>query len=246
MTMTAKQWRDLATGACELLGDSWRVAGTGHRSILVQDGVGWWLQFVGYENTRAGRLIAYSAFLGRPLGALQTGDKSGVISDHYVLPGDERPRMSAALLTPEGVAEWARAVARHQFTTVGDLHEELRNLDRLKIEWDAIEPFRNVNLQWLVALRIICGSRGPLELVADIDAVLADPTCDGYESWARAGAQVSSRREFFTELRGPVANGERERVQELVVKARAENLNYFAIPEEIIEPVLLPEPMVRQ
>lgn len=91
MRMSARDWRSVITEAATLLDDTWHIIGTGRRTYLLRTPVEWWVQHLSYENTSAGRLIGYQAFLGRPLAALQTGDK-GVTSSDYILPGEPQPR----------------------------------------------------------------------------------------------------------------------------------------------------------
>ena len=91
MGIGARGWRELAVGAVEVLGESWVLAGRGGSTRIVRAPVGWRLQFVGYEDTRLGRLIGYNSYLCLPPRASQLGDSPNASSDHYVMPGESFP-----------------------------------------------------------------------------------------------------------------------------------------------------------
>jgi len=59
MGMSAREWDSLVREAQRIAGDEWTVVGRNRRAYLLRLPVGWRVQFVYYENTSAGRLVAY-------------------------------------------------------------------------------------------------------------------------------------------------------------------------------------------
>ncbi|WP_439030887.1 hypothetical protein [Gordonia terrae] len=154
MALSARDWRSVITEAATLLDDTWHIIGTGRRTYLLRTPVEWWVQYLSYENTSAGRLIGYQAFLGRPLAALQSGDK-GVTSSDYILPGEPRIRVPAHTFTPTGIAEFARAVTDTHYQPATDLHAELRRAE------ETLEFRRSKGQEWIYAgPGVRCGGRG--------------------------------------------------------------------------------------
>ncbi|WP_338837695.1 hypothetical protein [Gordonia polyisoprenivorans] len=247
MGIGARGWRELAVGAAEILGEEWVLAGKGASTRLVRAPVGWWLQFVGYEDTRLGRLIAYNTFLGRPPHASQTGDAHGVSSEHFIVSGENRPRYSEELGSPEAVAEWVTAVTRERLDlTPANLADDLSEMEVVKARREAHGQFlfEGPALQLLVSMRVVCGSRARDELVSDIDAVLADPFLERYKPYASTRKNPRTYQEYFTALRGAVASGDRGAVESVIREARTDSLRLLGVPDEAIGDVVFPEPQV--
>ncbi|WP_338836334.1 hypothetical protein [Gordonia polyisoprenivorans] len=242
----ARGWRELAVGAAEILGEEWVLAGKGASTRLVRAPVGWWLQFIGYEDTRLGRLIAYNTFLGRPPQASQSGDGPPTISDHFVMPGEQQPRWFDTLDGAGGVAQWAQAVDTEVFNAIASVQEELESLEAVKVRREAAGQFlfEGPSLQRLVSMRVVCGSRSRDELVSDIDAVLAEPFVDGYPPYASTRKNPRTYQEYFTALRGAVASGDRGAVETVIREARTDSLRLLGVPDEAIGDVVFPEPQV--
>ncbi|WP_338837698.1 hypothetical protein [Gordonia polyisoprenivorans] len=244
MGIGAQRWRELAVGAAEVLGEEWVLAGKGASTRLIRAPVGWWLQFVGYEDTRLGRLIAYHTFLGRPPHASQTGDAHGVSSEHFIVSGENRPRFFEELSSPEAVAEWVTAVTRERLDlTPANLADDLSEMEVVKARREAHGQFlfEGPALQLLVSMRVVCGSRSRDELVSDIDAVLAEPFVDGYPPYASTRKNPRTYQEYFTALRDAVAGGDRGAVESVVREARIDSLRLLGVPDEAIGDVVFPE-----
>ncbi|WLP88534.1 hypothetical protein [Gordonia sp. NB41Y] len=245
MGITAKQWRELAIGAAEVLGDEWVVAGKGASTRLVRVKVGWWLQFVGYENTRLGRLVAPISFLGRPPCATEMGDK-GAVSDRFVMPGEDRARKFEHLQTPDALAEWIWTVTRERSDQVPELREELTRLEARKVDIgdDPVLRFAGRSLQYLVSLRVVCGSRSREEFVADIDEILGDKFLEGHGMLASTRKEPRTYQAYFTALRDAVAGGDRGVVETVIDDARQDALRLLGVADDAIGDVVFPEPMV--
>lgn len=246
MGIGAQRWRELAVGAAEVLGEEWVLAGKGASTRLVRAPVGWWLQFVGYEDTRLGRLVGYRTFLGRPPQATESGDGPPAISDHFVMPGEQRPRRFDTLGLAEGVAQWAQAVDTEVFMSITSVREELELLETAKVQREAAGQFlfEAASLQRLVSMRVVCGSRSRDELVSDIDSVLADPFLERYKPYASTRKNPRTYQEYFTALRDAVASGDRGAVESVVREARIDSLRLLGVPDEAIGDVVFPESQV--
>lgn len=247
MGIGAKGWRELAVGAVEVLGESWVLAGRGGSTRIVRAPVGWRLQFVGYEDTRLGRLIGYNACLCLPPKASQSGDSPNAISDHYVMPGESYHRRFEEIASPAGVAEWATAVADNVFDTAGTLGEELARIEEVRTRREAanMEPLSGTSsLRRLVALRVVCGTRSQRELVADIDDVLADPRLETYPPLASTRKEPRTYGEFFGRLREAVADGDRGVVESVIDEARRDSLRLLGVPDSAVADVVFPQPEV--
>ncbi|WHU48641.1 hypothetical protein QNM97_06490 [Gordonia sp. L191] len=237
----------MASGAAEILGEEWVLAGKGASTRLVRAPVGWWLQFVGYEDTRLGRLIAYNTFLGRPPQASQSGDGPPTISDHFIMPNDSYPRSFEDMQTPQMVAEWVTAVTHECFSRrTNDLPVQMNELEDVRVSWESsdIDPFEGAALQWLVSMRVVCGSRSRDDLIDDIDAVLADPFLEASKPYASTRKNPRTYQEYFTALRGAVASGDRGAVESVVREARTDSLRLLGVPDAAIGDVVFPEPQV--
>lgn len=247
MGIGAKSWRELAIGAADLLGDGWVMTGKGASTRLVRAPVGWWWQFVGYEDTALGRLIAYNSFLGRPPHASQTGETWGTTSERFVVPGEERRRRFEDLASPAGVADWATAVSVSQLDLApAHIPDALAHLEAIHANNLAhgLDPFDGPSLQRLVAMRAVCGTRSREELVADIDTVLADPSLEHYQPYASTRRHPRTNRDYFTALREAAATGDRDTMHSVIGDARLDSLHLLEVPDHAISEPVFPEPAV--
>ncbi|MFT4395381.1 hypothetical protein ACLTEW_10645 [Gordonia lacunae] len=244
--MSARDWRSLITEAATLLDDTWHIIGTGRRTYLLRTPVEWWVQFLSYENTAVGRLIGYQAFLGCPVSISQTGDR-GVSGDSYIMPGEPRRRLARDLLTPTGIADFARAVTDTHYHPVTDLHAELHRSE------ETLEFRRSKGQEWiyegslrqrLVALRVVCASRTRAELIDDVQWVLDDPACDSHPTLSSPKGTARAASAFFTDVRDALINDDRAQVEHLITTARAETLTIIGVPDHHIAPLVFPPPLV--
>lgn len=244
--MSVKQWRETAAEAAELLGPSWHVVGRGRRTVLMRENIGWWVQYINYETTTLGELNAFGGFLGRPLSASQQGDR-GANTRTFLYPGETSRRRYPERFKPEDVATFATAVTETVFDPVQDFSRELAHSEgqyRQWVERDKVERiYRGVTRSLLVSLRVVCASRPREQLAQDVQWVIDDPWCNDFSLETRRGKPSMTRREFFGQMLPMIESGDRAGVEELIRASRLEMLRLLDVPDDLIGPLVFPEPL---
>lgn len=243
--MSVKQWRDTAAEAAELLGPSWHLVGRGRRTVLMRENIGWWVQYIEYETTTLGELNAVGGFLGRPLSGSQQGDR-GANTRTFLYRGETNIRRYLARFSHDEVAVFASAVSETVFDPVLDLGHELQGAERRFGQWvkrgEMESIYRGPTRSLLVGLRVVCASRPREQLAEDVRWVLDDPLCDYFSLETRRG-KAGSRRAFFGQMLPMIESGDRAGVEELIRASRLEMLRLLDVSDDLIEPLVFPEPL---
>lgn len=244
MGMSAREWDSLVREAQRIAGDEWTVVGRNRKAYLMRLPVGWWVQFIYYENTSAGRLVAYQEILSRPLTSYQLG--VGGIVDYRI------PEFRAREVTPDNpelISEFAETVTGIVYRPMWDVKAELaRSENQYRKNCDAGRKeriYRGVTRQDLVAQRILCRSRALPDLRADVQWVLDDPEVGERIRGDRSadfGEQATI--DYWRAVAARLEAADSDGLNELLLAQRRKSLLGLGLSEDLIGTPDFPEPEV--
>ncbi len=226
MTVSVREWKALVEGAIKILGEPWEAVGSGRSLYLTKGGCdGWWASHIKLYPSSVGDLVAYNAFLGRPLESLLTGD-NGRTSANIKIDGTER--WSSEWFTPEALAMFTLAADDQIFSKNPAPADELVDIEKSLVRWTAAGEreaiFKGANRQLLVVLRVMCASRPLEDLIEDVDWVLADRGIAVAPTISTKIGRGPSIQDFFTELRSLLVADDWAGIEQLIRSNRAELL----------------------
>lgn len=250
MGMSVKEWKNVAEGAVELLGDDWHLVGKGRDLYLVPAPIGWWYQYVYYENTSTGQLKAYSQFLGQQLTRAAYGDH-GTQARNIFIRDRTRPDNPVILrIDAQTTTEWASEVdekvfAPYRGAAVTDKWAaELAKSDRDEQRWaarpDPDEPAGEEYVVRYAVIQAMCGAKTRDELVAALDWSIRNARAEPDPNWRLTDRDPIA---YLQAIRDTVAAGDRAGFEQVVLTNRRDELLGVGVPENLIGPVDFPEPL---
>jgi len=244
--MSAKEWKVVAEGAVEILGKDWVTVGKGRDLFLVPVPIGWWYQYLSYENTSIGRLAATTQFTGQPLQYLLYGDHG--MESNRVFIRDHGGRGVISRIDPESTASWTKAVydrvfAPYRGSSLADKWStELAQCDRYEGLWDTWVDLPEDNAVRVPVFQVMCGSKPRAGLLATIDRALAS-----LRVHKEPDRRLTDRDpvEYLEAIRTTVAAGDRLGFEAVVLENRVHELTGVGVSESLIGPVEFPSPRIR-
>ena len=244
MGMSAKDWDALIREAGDLAGGNWSVVGKGRRAYLLRTPVRWWAQFIRYENTSTGLLVAYQGLLSYPLPRTECG-MDGITQGHLRDP-DLRKSFAG---NPGLVAAFAEAatdlVYREKWSEKGALEISERYF-RKNCEAGIMETiYQGFSRQLLVAQRVLCRSRPQPDLQSDVQWVLDDPQV-GERIWDDRSADFGKQAtiDYWRAVADRLDAADSDGLNELLLAQRRKTLLGLGLSEDLIGTPDLPEPEV--
>ncbi|GAB08299.1 hypothetical protein GOARA_007_00020 [Gordonia araii NBRC 100433] len=247
MGMSAKEWEAVAEGAVDLLGESWHLVGKGRDLFLVPAPIGWWYQYVYYENTSVGQLSACTEFLGQQLTDAAYGDHGDQTYNIFIRDRTRPGNPVILRIDAQTTAEWASEVeekvfAPHRGSAVADKWPvELAKCERDKQRWDEWDgPVGEPYSVRYAVIQAMCGPQSRDELLATLDWAIGDVAAE-----PDPDSRLSDRDpiEYLQAIRDTVAAGDRAGFEQVVLANRREELLAVGVPEQLIGPVEFPEPL---
>ncbi|QKT06296.1 hypothetical protein HUN08_03090 [Gordonia sp. X0973] len=246
--MSAKEWKTVAEGAVELLGDDWHLVGKGRNLYLVPAPIGWWYQYIYYENTSVGHLSACTQFLGQQLTGHAYGDHGDETYNIFIRDRTRPDNPVILRVDAQTTTEWASEVdekvfAPYQGAAVTDKWAaELADADREEQRWAARpDPDAPTDEQYAVRYAVIqamCGTKTRAELIAALDWAIAHVRPE--PQWRLTDRDPIA---YLQAIRDTVAAGDRTGFEQVVLANRHDELLGVGVPDNLIGPVDFPEPL---